>query len=144
MAKAIFTTKVSPTYDDRPEERYQFPKTYLNYVERTVGDHIIYYEPRRSDANDSSRGGRQAYFATARVDGVIEDTTMSGHFYALIAPLSYLDFDKAVPFIEGRQYFESALMKADGSTNRGAFGRAVRLLPDTEFDLILRAGFAGS
>ena len=32
--------------------------------------------------------------------------------------------------------------KDDGSTNKGAFGRAVRLIPDNEFDRILKSGFA--
>ncbi len=44
--KGIFTTKPVPSYDDLPEVRYHFPKTYLNQVERTVGDWIAYYEPR--------------------------------------------------------------------------------------------------
>ncbi len=140
MTKAILTTKASPSYDDRPEEYYHFPSTYLNQIRAAVGDHIIYYEPRRSSAADSSRGGRQAYFATARVDGVIEDTTRPDHFYALIS--GYLDFDHAVPFSEGSEYYESALRKVDGSTNRGAFGRAVRTVPEVEFDRILKTGFA--
>jgi putative restriction endonuclease len=55
---------------------------------------------------------------------------------------SYLDFDTAVPFYEGKEYYESALEKDDGSTNKGAFGRAVRLIPDDEFDRILKSGFA--
>lgn len=79
MSKAIFTTKVSPSYDDRPEEYYHFPSTYLRQVRSAIGDHIIYYEPRRSSADDSSRGGRQAYFATARVENVVEDQTREGH-----------------------------------------------------------------
>jgi putative restriction endonuclease len=54
----------------------------------------------------------------------------------------YVEFDRAVPFKEGSFYYESALKKDDGSTNKGAFGRAVRNLPDTEYDLILRSGFA--
>ncbi len=29
MAKAILTTKIDPTYDDLPEQRYHFPRTYL-------------------------------------------------------------------------------------------------------------------
>jgi len=142
MAKAIFTTKIIPAYKDRPEERYHFPRTYLNQVRSSVGDHIIYYEPRRSSAELSSRGGRQAYFATARVDSVTEDTETPDHFYALISTSTYLDFDRPVPFANGGEYFESALRKSDGSTNRGAFGRAVRTIPDVEFDLILKAGFA--
>src|SRR5215813_7591286 len=96
MAKAVFTTKASPSYDDRPEEYYHFPATYLNQVRAALGDHIVYYEPRRSSTDESSRGGRQAYFATARVDSIIDDTAKPGHFYALLS--GYLDFDHPVPF----------------------------------------------
>jgi putative restriction endonuclease len=46
-----------------------------------------------------------------------------------------------VPFASGGLYREAALQKDDGSTNKGAFGRAVRLLPDREYDLIWRMGF---
>ena len=142
MAKAIFTTKISPAYDDRPEERYHFPRTYLNQVRASIGDHIIYYEPRRSNSDDLSRGGRQAYFATARVENVILDPNLPDHFYALILPGSYLDFDRPVPFAEGEFYYESRLRKDDGSTNQGSFRRSVRNLSDLEFDRILKAGFA--
>ena len=62
MSKVILTTKVIPTYDDLPGERYHFPHTYLNQVQQAVGDFAIYYEPRRSSGEASSRGGRQAYF----------------------------------------------------------------------------------
>jgi putative restriction endonuclease len=140
MAKAIFTTKMSPSYDDRPEEYYHFPRTYLNAAQRAVGDHIIYYEPRRVSADDSSRGGKQAYFATARVEAIREDSTRQDHFYALIT--GYLDFDRPVPFVEGGEYYEASLRKSDGSTNRGAFGRAVRPISDIEFDRVLKSGFA--
>jgi putative restriction endonuclease len=50
MTKAIFTTRVTPSYDDRPEEYYHFPSSYLNRVRAAVGDQIIYYEPRRVDS----------------------------------------------------------------------------------------------
>jgi putative restriction endonuclease len=140
MTKAIFTTKIVPSYDDRPEEHYHFPATYLNQVRAAVGDYIIYYEPRRSSIEDASRGGRQAYFATARVDGVRVDPSRPDHFYAQMS--QYLDFDHPVPFTEAGHYYESALRKSDGTTNRGAFGRAVRTIPDLEFDRILKSGFA--
>jgi len=140
MTRAVFTTKVSPGYNDLPEVRYHFPRTYLNQVREALGDHILYYEPRRSSVELSSIGGRQSYFGVARVTDVVEDKALAGHFYALID--DYLDFDRPVPFAEGSEYYESALKKADGSTNKGAFGRAVRLLPDEEFDRILKAGFA--
>jgi putative restriction endonuclease len=140
MVKAIFTTKVSPGYKDLPEQRYHFPRTYLNQVREAIGDHIVYYEPRRSSTALSSRGGRQSYFAVARVKDIVEDRETVGHYYALVE--HYLDFDRPVPFFEGNSYYESSLRKPDGSTSRGAFGRSVRLVPDSEFDNILRAGFA--
>ena len=140
MAKAVFTTKVSPGYKDLPEVRYHFPRTYLNQVRQAVGDYIVYYEPRRTTVELSSLGGRQAYFGVARVVDVIEDEAKADHYYALVD--DYLDFDRPVPFAEGKNYYESALKKSDGSTNKGAFGRAVRLVPDIEFDQILKAGFA--
>jgi putative restriction endonuclease len=76
----------------------------------------------------------------ARVTAVVEDTALAEHYYALVD--DYLDFDRPVPFSEGSEYYESALKKDDGSTNKGAFGRAVRLIPDEEFDRILKSGFA--
>ncbi len=140
MAKAVFTTKVEPAYDDLPEVRYHFPRTYLRQAEATIGDWIVYYEPRRPSADPTSRGGRQVYFATARVTGIEPDLSLPDHFYAHIA--DYLEFQHPVPFHEGDFYFESRLKKPDGTTNKGAFGRAVRQVPDREYDLILRAGFA--
>jgi putative restriction endonuclease len=140
MSKAILTTRVDPTYDDLPEQRYHFPRTYLRQVEAAKGDFVIYYEPRRTSGDLSSRGGRQAYFATARIVDVRPDPQRSEHFYADVD--WYLDFARAVPFREGQRYFESAVQREDGATNKGAFGRAVRALPDSEYDAILRAGFA--
>jgi putative restriction endonuclease len=139
MAKAVLTTKVNPTYDDIPEHRYHFPRTYLNQAEQTVGDWIIYYEPRRPSADPMRSGGRQAYFATARVDRIIADPILPDHFYAEVS--GFLEFTRAVSFREADHYYEAALRKADGSTNKGAFGRAVRILSDAEYDMIWRAGF---
>lgn len=139
MTKAVLTTKVSPVYDDLPEHRYHFPKTYLNQVKKAVGDWVIYYEPRRSTGDLSSRGGRQVYFATARVESIYPDPVLADHFYAEIS--NYLPFVRPVPFNEGLHYYESILEKGDGSTNKGAFGRAVRTLQDNEYDLIWQAGF---
>lgn len=142
MTNAVFTTKVTPSYNDLPEERYHFPRTYLNYVQQAIGDYIVYYEPRRSSAELSSRGGRQSYFGVARVESVTEDATLPDHYFANIDRTTYLDFDTPVPFQDGGEYYESALEKDDGSTNKGAFGRAVRLIPEGEFDRILKSGFA--
>jgi putative restriction endonuclease len=140
MTKVVFTTKVDPTYDDLPEFRYHFPRAYLRQVEAAVGDWIVYYEPRRTNGDLSSRGGRQAYFATARVTTIQADPTLTDHFYAFVA--DFLEFDRPVPFREGAHYYESALQRPDGQTSKGAFGRAVRPLTNAEYDLILQAGFA--
>jgi len=134
MANAVLTTSVGSIYDDLPEFRYHFPRTYLNQVKAAEGDWIVYYEPRRSQG-----GGRQAYFAMARVLRVEADPDLQDHFYAYLD--GYLEFDNPVGFQGDESYWESALQKADGSTNKGAFGRAVRTIPVTEFERIVRAGF---
>jgi len=141
IVNAVFTTKVEPAYDDLPEVRYHFPKTYLNQVEAALDNWIVYYEPRRSTADLASSGGRSAYFAVARVEAITPDPFQPDHFYAHM--VDYLDFGRPVRFKEGGHYYEAALRKADGSTNRGAFGRAVRNLLPHEFEAIFAAGFAG-
>ncbi len=138
MAKAIFTTKISPSYNDLPELMYHFPKTYLRQATSAIGDWIVYYEPRREDSSPAGRAGRQCYFATARVTDIKNDLIMKDHYYALID--NFTEFSSPVPFKVGSHYFESGLKKADGSTNRGAFGRAVRNIPDEEYQAIVSAG----
>jgi putative restriction endonuclease len=140
MTKAVLTTKSDPTYDDLPEFRYHFPRTYLRQAEAARGDWIVYYEPRRPSGDLSSTGGRQAYFATARLDSIQPDHTRADHFYGFVS--NYLEFDDPVPFREGSHYFESGLRRDDGGTNKGQFGRSVRTISDADYDQILKRGFA--
>lgn len=102
MPKAVLTIKVDLSYDDLTEERYHFPRTYLLQVEAAVGDWVIYLELRRSSADFSSRGGRQAYFAAARVRSRAPDPAKNDHFYALTS--DFLEFDRAMPFRESGRY----------------------------------------
>ena len=139
MANAIFTASESSAYDDLIETHYHFPRTYLRQVEATVGDWIIYYEPRRSGGPNIA-SGRQAYFAIAQVTEVTQDPARPDHYYAHVR--DFLEFDQTVPFREGLEYRESILQKADGSTNRGAFGRSVRLIPQNEFARITQLGLS--
>ena len=140
MSKAVLTTKVDPSYDDLPEDRYHFPRTYLSAVREALGDWIVYYEPRRASSDLSSSGGRQSYFATARIVRIGPDPHRTDHHYAYVE--DYLEFDRPVPFPPRTTfYYESGLQKEDGSTNKGRFGRSVRLLEDSEYTLILAAGF---
>ncbi len=138
MANAIFTASESSSYDDQIECQYHFPKTYLAQAEQAIGELVLYYEPRR-DAGSSSNGGRQAYFAAARLLRIERDELRDGHYYAYLD--QFLEFDRAVPFKEDDHYYESQLRKEDGSTNKGAFGRSIRVIPSNEFDAILKAGF---
>lgn len=141
MANAIFTASESSAYDDLIEERYHFPRTYLRQVEAAVGNLIIYYEPRRTTGQNSATG-RQAYFAIAQVTRVTQDLKHADHYYAHLR--HFLEFDHAVPFREGTEYHESSLKKDDGSTNKGAFGRAVRLIPADEFASIVQIGMSAA
>lgn len=139
MSNAVFTASESSAYDDQIEVRYHFPSTYLKRVTAALGDYIIYYEPRRATGPTSSTG-RQAYFATARVKSIEADRQLEGHYYAHMA--DFIEFDRPIPFREEEHYFEASLRKDDGSTNKGMFGRAVRLLPPAEARAIVHAGFA--
>jgi putative restriction endonuclease len=141
MAKAILTHKPSSIYDDLPEVRYHFPRTYLRQVEAAVEDFIIYYEPGRTGLGDRDRTGRRSYVAIAQVQSVEADPERADHFYALMVPGSYIAFDRPVPFVEGGRFYERILQRADGEVSKGAFGRAVRSLPEAEFSAILAAGF---
>ena len=133
MANAVFVAKQNSVYDDAVEERYHFPKMYLSRIEKTVGDWILYYEPR-------SEGGRMAYFAMARVVGIDPDPLRADHFYARI--LGYQEFPMPVPFSTDGQFLESSLRGADGSLNTGVSRSAVRMLSSQEFAHICRLGLA--
>lgn len=142
MANAVFTTRLSPSYDDVPEERYHFPKRYLPAAQAAVGDWIVYYEPRRTGMEGAAGRGRQSYFAVARVSAVTPDTTTPDHFYAHIEAGSYINFVSPVPFKDGEDFYESRAQREDGGTSKGWFGWSVRPVPAQEFERIMQAGMA--
>jgi putative restriction endonuclease len=80
-----------------------------------------------------------AYFATARIGAIRPDHVRADHFYADMS--DYLEFPNPVPFIQDGQFLDGGLQKTDGTVNRGAFGRSVRLISDATYDLICGAGF---
>lgn len=140
MPKAVFTASENSAYEDLKERWYHFPNTYFRQVKEAVGDLVVFYEPRRSSGLD--RTGSQSYFATARVVSIRPDPNRADHHFADLA--EYMEFDQKVPFKVNGSYWETLLKKEDGSTNKGAFGRSVRLIPDEEFSAILAAGLAPS
>jgi putative restriction endonuclease len=133
MAKSVFTHRVGSQYDDLPEQRYHFPGRYLPQVQRSVGDLIVYYEPRRDR-------GRQAYVATAQVDSVVSDPITPDHYYANLS--GYLDFPTPVPFRIDETTLERSLQNPDRTTNLGRFQWAVRPIPDEEFAAIAAIGLS--
>lgn len=131
MANAVFIAKINPGYDDAVEQRYHFPKMYLSRIQRTVGDWIIYYEPR-------SDGGRKAYYAMAQVLGIDEDKKLPWHYYARIG--GYVEFPAPVTFSQNGSFLESALSKPDGTINTAISRTAVRIITRSEFEHICRLG----
>ena len=133
MVKAVFICKPDSAYNDVPEVYYHFPRQYLGRIEASVGDWIIYYEPRRN-------GGRQVYFATARVTNIRQDPRRPDHYYADVD--DYMDFVRLVPFREGELYYERSLLNPDGSVNPGLAQSAVHHITDEEYQIILQAAFS--
>ncbi|NQV84303.1 MAG: HNH endonuclease [Rhodospirillales bacterium] len=140
MTKAIFTTRIDPSYNDSPEQFYHFPKQYLSRVKKTIGDWIVYYEPSRTGKQSARRDGRKAYFAIAQVVSIREDHQIKDHYYADVT--GYMEFDRSIPFRENDHFYESALRSQQGQTATGVFQNAVRAVPEEEYGLLLQAGFA--
>lgn len=135
MAKLILTSRRDSKYNDVPGEKYHFPRSYLNAIQRGVGDWAIHYEPRRGR-------GRQKYIAVAQITHVIKDLATPEHYYAHTE--GYLEFPYPVPYRIAGYYYESGLRGKGGSPNLGRFQRAVRSIPDAEFAAIVSAGLNGT
>ena len=134
MAFGIFIHRSDSIYDDTPAERYQFPKQYLARAQASIGDWIIYYEPRKVP---ETRG----YFAVAKIDRVVADPTAAGMYLALIEPGSYLDFATPVPFTSVDGVIERGLLNEAGGIS-GRAQAAVRGLSSGDFNRIVEAGLS--
>ncbi len=139
MTKVVLTQKPDSIYDDLPEERYHFPKTYLNQIKEAMGDWVIYYRPRRGSKSSFGQPA-STYFAVAKLLDIVADQDDIDLFYARVS--EYLEFDEPVSFRRDEASYEAGLLKSDGTVNKGAFGRSVRTLSDDAFNSILAAGFA--
>ncbi|WP_244471143.1 HNH endonuclease [Rhizobium ecuadorense] len=135
FVKGIFDTKRDSGYKDEIALRYHFPKQYRAIVETLVDGRIIYREPQRN-------GGRRAYVATAKVVAIEDDPIKRGHAYAVVA--EYQEFDEPVPFVHDGRYWETSLHSVADPTRVGAFlqGKSVRVIPETDFAAIVRAGLS--
>ena len=132
MPHCVFMHKADSIYDDVPAERYQFPKPYLSRAQQCVGDWIVYLEPTKV------RGSR-GYFAVAQVETIVPDPTAPDMYLALIAPGTYLDFVRRVPFSGAEGPIERGVLNAAGAIS-GRAQAAVRPLSPGDFAAIVRAG----
>ena len=82
----------------RPRPPLRSTNRWARFTSAALGNWTVYYEPRRSSAHLSSSGGRQSYFATARIVRVDADPRRTDHYYAYVE--DYLEFDRPVPFRE--------------------------------------------
>lgn len=134
MGFGVFIHRFDSIYDDSPAERYQFPRQYLSRVEACLGDWIVYYEPRKVA---DTRG----YFAIAKIERVIPDSTAEDMYLAIIEPGSYLDFAQPVPFSDRGGLIERGLLNADGRIS-GRAQSAVRPISPQDFNRIIARGLA--
>ena len=119
----VFVHRRDTHYDDKPDERYQFPKRYLKAATQIVGDWVVYREPVKA--------GSKGFYAVALVEKIVPDPTRQDHYLALIQPSSYLDFPHPVPHRIDGELVETGL-------NNAQF--AVRTLSPTDFVRIRNLG----
>lgn len=138
MANAVFIHKPDSIYDDDPSVRYDFPEIYISRIKQTVGDWIVYYEPRSAEGG----AGRLAYFATAQIERIVPHPGQEGRYFALIEPGTYLGFDLPVPRKIGSLVFEPSLDRGEGKLlSGGVANSAVRMLPRESFAQIIMHAF---
>lgn len=131
MSHCVFMHRADSIYDDSPAEQYQFPRQYLGRAERCVGDWIVYLEPAKVS-------GTRGYFAIARVQDIIADPKAPGMYRALMAPGSYLDFARNVPFNDDDGPIERGLLNDAGKLS-GRAQAAVRPVSSQDFQAHTRA-----
>jgi putative restriction endonuclease len=132
VARGVFLHRQDSIYDDHPETRYQFPQQYLSRATQFVGDWIIYYEPRRGP---TARG----YYAIARVEQIVPDSSTPGMHLALIEAGSYLPFERPVPFSDAEGVVERGVLNEFGKIS-GRAQAAVRPISIEDFNRILDLG----
>jgi putative restriction endonuclease len=119
----VFVHRRDTHYDDKPDQRYQFPKRYLKSAAKIEGDWVVYREPVKA--------GDKGFYAVAFVERIVPDPTRDDHYLAMIQPGSYLDFAHPVPHRINGDLVESGLSNAQ---------HAVRTLSPEDFVRIINLG----
>jgi putative restriction endonuclease len=131
-SKCVFVIGSHSIYADEPDRFYRFPPRWLNAAARSVGQWIVYQEPRRA--------GPRGYYAVARVEQIVRDPAEPGMFLALVEPGSYLEFGRDVPFQLDGHAVERGLLDPDGRLNNGRAIQSIRPISDADFDRIRTLG----
>ena len=131
-SNCVFVVGSHSKYGDEPDRFYRFGNQWLPPALRSVGQWILYQEPRRA--------GPRGYYAYAKIEQIIRDPLDAAMYLALIEPGSFLEFGRDVPFqFEGRAV-ERGLLNADGSFNTGRGVQSIRPISDEDFDRIVALG----
>lgn len=131
-SKCVFVIGSHSIYADEPDRFYRFPQRWLNAAARSVGQWIVYQEPRRA--------GPRGYYAVARVEQIVRDPSDASMFLALIELGSYLEFGRDVPFQVDGEAVERGLLDPDGKLNNGRAIQSIRPISDEDFDRIRNLG----
>lgn len=131
-SKCVFVIGSHSIYADEPDRFYRFPQRWLDAAARSVGQWIVYQEPRRA--------GDRGYYAVARVERIVRDPSDNAMYLALIKPGSYLEFGRDVPFQLDGQAIERGLLDPSGRLNNGRAIQSIRPISDQDFERILGVG----
>ena len=132
VSQGVFVVSSHSVYEDEPDRFYRFPPRWLNAASTTVGQWIIYQEPKRA--------GKRGYYAVARVEQIVRDPADQDMYLALIEPGSYLEFGRDVPFqLDGRAV-ERGLLYPDGRLNNGRAIQSIRPISNDDFNRIVDLG----
>lgn len=131
-SKCVYMIGSHSIYRAEPDRFYQFPQQWLNAAARSIGQWILYQEPRRA--------GPRGYYAAARVEQIVRDPTNSAMYLTLIEPGSFLEFGRDVPFqLDGRAV-ERGLLNEDGRLNNGRAIQSIRPISNEDFNRIVGLG----
>ena len=131
-SKCVFVIGSHSIYADEPDRFYRFPARWLKAAAKSLGQWILYQEPKRA--------GRRGYYATARVEQIVRDPADANMFLALIDAGSYLEFGRDVPFQFNGQAVERGLLDADGRLNNGRAVQSIRSISEDDFNRIVGLG----
>lgn len=130
--KCVFVVGSHSIYADEPDRFYRFPQQWLNAAARSVGQWIVYQEPRRA--------GPRGYYAVAKVEQIVRDPTNASMYLALIESGSFLEFGRDVPFQSDGQAVERGLLHPDGRLSNGREQQSIRPISDEDFNRIVGLG----